>query len=149
MTTDDETLRILVVEDDPTRVEVFEAWLQYLHLPCQFRIVWSKSAGSAIGLLERDRGKVYAGIMLDHDLNQQSLSNVDRLFSGKDVTKKIIEVTDTGTPILIHSTNESGGPKMKGTLEGAGFSVELVPFYALDFEQYRDWLSYVCEVSQS
>lgn len=55
--------RILIVEDDDERVAKFRSWL-----PETMRIVHARSAGSAIGILQRDKGRVYAGIMLDHDL---------------------------------------------------------------------------------
>lgn len=147
--TKDGKLRVLVVEDDPTRVEVFEAWLEYLKLPCDFHLVWTKSAGSAIGLLRRDRGRVYSGILLDHDLHQQNLTGQDKLYSGKDVVKTIIECVDSGVPVMVHSTNPKGGPEMANKLRGAGFSVEFMPFHCLRFPVYQEWLSYVCEASQA
>jgi len=142
-------LRVLVVEDDPTRVEVFKEWVKYMDLPCSLHFVWAKTAGAAIGILNRDVGSVYSGIMLDHDLDQQNvIPTQGRRYTGRDVVAKILEVTDRDTPILVHSTNEKGGPEMREKLESAGFSAELIPFYALEFNLYRDWINYVCEKSR-
>ena len=56
-------LRILVVEDDRGRENRIRAML-----PAEVLAVVVNSGGKALGLLERDRGSVYAGILLDHDL---------------------------------------------------------------------------------
>lgn len=141
-------VRILCVEDDATRVGVFEEWIKYMKLPYEVRFVWAKSAGAAIGLLSRDRGRVYAGILLDHDLDLQNLTSWDGLYSGKDVVKKIVEVVDKDVPVRIHSTNPKGGPEMKEKLEGAGFVVELMPFGRGHYGHYKDWLTHVCELQE-
>ena len=143
------TQPLLIVEDNPHRVEVFESWIKHAKLPCQLRVVWAKAAGSAIGLLKRDQGRVYAGILLDHDLDLQNLTNFSGQYSGKDVVKAIIEYVDLDVPVMVHSTNVTGGPDMASKLRGAGFTVELAPFNDLNFGIYKDWLSYVCESAQT
>lgn len=55
--------RTLIVEDDPERANILQDWL-----PDNVRPVVVTSAGKAMGVLARDRGNVYAGILLDHDL---------------------------------------------------------------------------------
>jgi CheY-like chemotaxis protein len=144
-------VRVLIVEDDEERVSVFRRMLKHAKkLPhdCEIRLVWAKNAGAAIGLLERDPGNVYAGIMLDHDLDRQNLTSWDGLFTGKDVVKKIINVVDKDTLMFVHSTNVTGGPKMRTTLEGAGFYTKLHPWGTIRLNMFRDWLLEVCEVVQ-
>jgi hypothetical protein len=49
-------LRLLLIEDDMTRIDLFQKWL-----PADIRMVVASSPGKAIGILQRDRGRVYAG----------------------------------------------------------------------------------------
>ena len=69
--------RLLLVEDDSDRVEIFRSWV-----PAGVHIVWARSAGAAIGLARRDRGSVYGGVLLDHDLQQQAITADDKNLSG-------------------------------------------------------------------
>lgn len=78
-------LRILIVEDDPDRARRLQSWL-----PEGVRTVVVASAGRALGVLHRDRGSVYAGILLDHDLQEQAATDSDRHLSGSDVVDAII-----------------------------------------------------------
>ena len=50
--------RLLLIEDDNERVEIFRSWL-----PADVRLVHAGSAGRALGILQRDR-EAYAGIIL-------------------------------------------------------------------------------------
>jgi CheY-like chemotaxis protein len=142
---------LLVVEDNDARMQVFERWLKVKGgvLSCTVRLVWAKSAGAAIGLLERDPGSVYAGIMLDYDLDEQKVTHWGGLYNGRDVVKKIIEVVDKTTLMLVHSSNTIGGPRMHRELEGAGFCTELAPFQYLRVTRWIDWLVAVCDQSQN
>ena len=58
--------RILIVEDDSDRLREIKSWM-----PPDVFVSNVTDAGAAIGLIKRDRGRVYAGIMLDHDLQEQ------------------------------------------------------------------------------
>ena len=69
--------RILIIEDDQERIKRLLSWM-----PADVRTVVTTSAGKAIGLLKRDRGNVYAGILLDHDLQEQVAAENDRYLSG-------------------------------------------------------------------
>jgi len=145
-----EMLRILVVEDNDSRITGLQRWARTAERrsDCEFKLVWAKAAGSAIGLLKRDQGRVYAGIMLDHDLYQQKLTLVDDQFNGKDVADAVIEYVDKDVPIFVHSANTMEAPKIEKKLLGAGFAVEREPFLQMRADQYIDWLLYCCECSQ-
>ena len=69
-------LRILIVEDDPERARRLQSWLLQ-----DARTVVVASAGRTLGVLHRDRGSVYAGILLDHDLQKQAATDSDRHLS--------------------------------------------------------------------
>lgn len=79
-----EILKILIVEDDRKRAEAFSSWM-----PDGYRAVIVKSAGTALGLLERDKGYVYAGVCLDHDLRQQVAVSSDHDLSGTTVVRAV------------------------------------------------------------
>jgi CheY-like chemotaxis protein len=64
-------IRILLIEDNPIRIALFQNWL-----PAEVRLLVVSSAGKAEGLLLRDRGRVYAGILLDNDLQEQTINTI-------------------------------------------------------------------------
>src|SRR6056297_849675 len=99
--------RILMIEDDTERAELLQSWL-----PKDVIVVMASSAGRALGILERDRGYVYAGLMLDHDLQLQTATEADKGLSGSNIVDAVIRNIDRRTPILVHSYNRSKAPIM-------------------------------------
>ena len=134
-------LRLLVVEDNDDRVELFRAWL-----PDGFLLVHASSAGRALGILRRDRGTVYAGILLDHDLQGQAANDADRALSGTQVAELVAQNVDPRVPILVHSTNRTKGTSMVQALSAQGFDVEHQPMDELTRTAFLDWVRYVAEV---
>lgn len=134
--------RILVVEDDPAREQTIRSWL-----PTDIRPVLATSAGAAIGTLRLDRGAVYAGIMLDHDLQSRRAGGHDEHLCGQDVVEAIVEYVDRDVPILIHSMNSIGRAAMASRLRKAGFSVEVIPMSALTPVELEEWLADVREAA--
>jgi len=126
--------RILLIEDDNERVETFKAWL-----PEDVRLVHAGSAGRAIGILQRDRN-AYAGIMLDHDLRGQMVTEKDFSLDGTIVSKTIMANIPSDTPILIHSMNPADAPKMDLALSKSGFSVTRIPMSEMTEEKFCEWL---------
>ncbi len=110
------------------------------------RTVVVASAGRALGVLQRERGSVYAGILLDHDLQEQAATDSDRHLSGNDVVDAIIMNVSKHVPILVHSVNVSQAPVMVGRLESAGFWVTRVPMDKLTKEKLDEWLEEVREI---
>jgi hypothetical protein len=148
-----EHVLLLIVEDDERRVEYFKRWNQKANHPdrvaaVEFRFVWARSAGAAIGIIKRDKGDVYDGILLDYDLDQQQLTATEKLFTGKHVVDAVIDNISKNVPILVHSTNPKEGPKMAERLQGAGFSVESLPYNIIERGPYYDWLKYVVDSSE-
>ncbi|MEE2829157.1 MAG: cyclic-phosphate processing receiver domain-containing protein [Myxococcota bacterium] len=133
-------LRLLLVEDSAIREERIRLWL-----PPEVHMVWAKSAGAAIGVLQRDRGRTYAGLRLDHDLQQQVRGGADGELTGQDVVLKVIEVIDKDVPILVHSMNDAGGAAMAGQLEKAGFEVTRWPWADMSKGVFERWLEEVRE----
>jgi len=127
--------RILMVEDDEARVALVRSWL-----PTWARLVWAQSAGAAIGLIQRDAGRLYAGVLLDHDLGLRTKTEADSTLSGTDVTKALLEKFSSDIPILVHSMNSVRVPRLVRMLEDRGFWVTAVPFEALTQQVFRAWI---------
>lgn len=128
-------LRLLIVEDNEERLECFRSWL-----PEDVRPVVATSAGRAIGIVQRDRGTVYAGILLDHDLVEQIVADGEQRFSGTHVTDAIITHVSVDVPILVHSMNFGRATAMVSKLEHAGFWVTRAPMSSLTQEKLGAWL---------
>jgi hypothetical protein len=127
--------RLLLIEDDIGRVEELRAWC-----PAWVHLVWAQSAGAALGLIRRDPGRVYGGILLDHDLQQRAKTEDDLTLSGTQVALALIAHVSSDVPILIHSTNQIAITPIVQQLEGQGFWVTRIPFYHLTEERFLAWL---------
>ncbi len=128
--------RLLIIEDDFERERVLRSWL-----PPDAKVVVAGSAGRAIGILERDKGSVYAGILLDHDLQGRLATTTDRYLDGKDVVSGIIKNVSVDVPILVHSMNVSQAPLMAERLEKYGFSVTRIPMANLTRQRLQEWVA--------
>ena len=143
MTTDSgkgEILRLLVVEDSEARMELFREWI-----PEGFRATFVRSAGRAMKVLELDAGRVYAGILLDHDLDQAVADDSELVLTGRQVVDRLVRVVDRNVPVMIHSVNLLGARMMEQTLVAHGFDVTRVSFFQLDENRLVRWLEGVRE----
>ena len=123
------------------RIGFFKRWL-----PEGFRFVAVISAGAALGLIERDRGFVYAGICLDHDLQGQVKTEADLDLSGTTVVNWVLRYMDRRRIlILVHSMNPKRAPSMVGKLKAAGFDVIRIPMGDLSKTQLQEWCEEVME----
>ena len=135
--------RLLLIEDDLGRVADFRGLL-----PEWAKLVWVQSAGSAIGLISRDRGYLYGGILLDHDLAQRAITEDDYSLSGTDVALALVEHFSIDIPILIHSTNQVHVPRIVRQLEDKGFWVTRIPFFDMSDSAFLEWLNEARELWQ-
>ena len=78
--------RLLIVEDSAERERLFREWI-----PDDFRVTFVKSAGRALKVLELDAGRVYAGILLDHDLDQAVAIESELQLSGRQVVERMVQ----------------------------------------------------------
>jgi CheY-like chemotaxis protein len=136
-------LRLLVVEDDHDRIARFTAWT-----PPDIRLVVARGGGRALGLLERDPGRVYAGLLLDHDLPGQAVNAEECNVSGTQVAQCIQRWVHPDVPILIHSMNPSGAQRMAGLLTRARFDVTVIPMAELTETRFVAWLETVREIQE-
>lgn len=133
--------RILMIEDDEVRIERIASWL-----PPDFRLVVTRSAGRAMRTLHLDRPSTYAGIMLDHDLQQQIAADAEASLSSSNLIDLIIRKIHHDVPVLVHSMNSSRGPMLVERLRGAGFYTSYVPFEQLTRQGFLNWIEYVREL---
>jgi CheY-like chemotaxis protein len=128
--------RILLIEDDAGRIDVFSRWLQ----DTEFVLVVVRSGGQALGMLAKGSTQAIAGILLDHDLSDSPYTQADLGLSATDVLPAIKLQVRRTVPVLIHSHNANKPPMMQRSLQSAGFSVTRVRFAALKEDRFREWL---------
>ena len=128
-------MRILIIEGNTQREELLRSWI-----PPDARAVIARSAGRAIGILERDRGRVYSGIVLDHDLQEKPATEADRYLSGQDLVDRIISNVSRDVPILVHSVNASQGWVMAVRLQKQGFEVTHIPMSLMTARAFEEWV---------
>jgi len=128
--------RILIIEDNPERIEKFQSWLQHT----RFLPMVANSGGQAVGMFRHGTEGV-AGICLDHDLNSNPRTESDNWVSGSDVVQQILMTVPKYVPILVHSMNTTHAPRMVKKLNSAGFSVTRIRMVILDEARFMTWLS--------
>ena len=137
--------RLLVIEDNVERVNIFRQWI-YEGTP----LVVASSTGVAMGMLKRDNnrknGRVYSGILLDHDLREQAILASDLSLSATNLIDLIIENIEKDVPILMHSMNRVEATSMKKRLEAGGFDVTQNPMAKLTKIEFDEWLTYCYEL---
>lgn len=133
--------RLLLIEDNDARINQFREWL-----PENMVLVVAASAGRAIGTLQHSDPYDYAGILLDHDLDQQVVNADELLFTGSNVVGTLIAKISNEIPVLVHSINFNGASNMRRKLEKSGFEVTTCPMTRLTREQFSVWLKDVLEL---
>ena len=131
-------IRLLIIEDSEERIGLFRQWM-----PADIQALFVRSAGRAVRVLELDRGAVYAGICLDHDLNEQMLVREEREVNGVEVVRRLVRHISRDVPILVHSMNFGGATSMTRMLMAQGFSVTRIPFKNMHEGVFIDWIDEV------
>lgn len=134
-------IRLLLVEDSVERHEKFRAWT-----PPHIKLVEAHDAGKALGILERTEDDEYAGIMLDYNLHKRVTVMDPRAPTpkGDKVVLALVRKKLMGVSVLVHSTNEKGGPRMEKLLRGADYDVTRIRFTDLTEERYLAWVKDAC-----
>ena len=120
---------VLLVEDDDERAAKIEQCV-----PHQVRCVRARSAGTAIGILRRDK---FTGILLDHDLYRSA--HADPQLTGKSVAHAICETQPRTCQIFVHSQNPTGARHVFALLKEAGFAVEQFPWSSEAIGPLTSW----------
>ncbi|MCA8899766.1 MAG: hypothetical protein KDA53_00795 [Hyphomonas sp.] len=108
-------------------------------------IAEAKSAGQAMGFLQRLQAGELAGVLLDHDLNQQAKTAQDLTLSGSSIVSLIVRYVSSDVPVLIHSMNPAGAASMAEKLEANDFDVTVIPMQRLTRSEFDEWLENVRE----
>lgn len=127
---------MLLIEDQSHRIATFTEWLA----ETEFVLIVCRSGGQAKGVLTKGGTQVIAGILLDHDLTDATITEHDSFLSSTDVLPLIATNVRKQTPVLIHSHNHFMAPKMHRYLNSAGMEVTSVRFAALTKEIFDKWL---------
>ncbi|NBD95290.1 MAG: hypothetical protein GVY11_02290 [Gammaproteobacteria bacterium] len=128
-------IRLLVVEDNAERLALFKRWM-----PEDVRVTWAPSAGRAMRIIQLDAGRVYAGMLLDHDLVDQNASESELGLTGRHVVDRIVRHIHPDAAMLVHSINPAGARMMVEKLELAGFWTTRVPFPQLGEARLNRWI---------
>lgn len=134
--------RILLIEDDPERIERIHEWLKNT----DFVLIEASSGGKAKGILKKGMTGGIAGVMLDHDLEKQRLTSADMSISGTDLIKGISQSIPKHIPILVHSMNDSKSPLMMKQLSQQGYSVTKNKMEELTKAKFDEWLEEVADI---
>ena len=121
---------ILFLDDDPNR-----AALAYQRMNEEDRnnTIWCQTAEEAIYTL-KDYKEVLTQVYLDHDLGGQTYVHSAREDCGMEVIRFIEKLSAedlayfNGTKFVVHTWNESAGPKMVERLHKLGLGAEYKPF---------------------
>lgn len=128
--------RLLLIEDNTERIVQFQNWLQ----DTEFVVIEASSGGRAKGILRKGATDGIAGIMLDHDLEQQPVIENDLKMSSSHLMNALIISIPRSVPVLIHSMNDSKPVMMERQLKSAGFSVTRIKMDILTRASFNEWL---------
>jgi len=115
-------MRILILEDDINRIELFKSKLS-MH-----ELTFCTRAMEAVNLVTNVK---YDLMFLDHDLEGKPYEDSDYENTGYQVAKMIPATLNKDTRIIIHSMNPVGAENMKCII---GSSAERIPFSWLKWE---------------
>lgn len=133
--------RILLIEDNAERITTFRDWLART----EFIAIEASSGGRAMGILRKGMTEGIVGLCLDHDLNDQPVTDVDPLLSGSHLIRAIATSLPRSVPILVHSMNYDKAHGMCKQLATLGYSVKRIPMAVLNDERFSAWLQDVRE----
>jgi CheY-like chemotaxis protein len=86
--------RILLVDDNADRIETFRDWLA----STEFVAIEASSDGRAMGVLRKGMTEGIAGHCLDHDIDNQPVTDTDLLLSGSHLIEAIVTSLPRSTP---------------------------------------------------
>ena len=102
--------RLLIIEDDDANRSIQVVG------PSRCENSGGTQRRNGPGYITAGPGTVYGGILLDHDLQKRTVTQMDRSLSGTQVIESIISNIGPEVPVLIHSTNSAGSAVMMGRL---------------------------------
>ena len=118
-------VRVLFVEDDPYRMDVFNK-----DLFKDDQVHWAKDAKDGIRALQRN---TYDLVMLDHDLADAHYKDLDAAANhaegtGRDVAKFMVTMENPPPFAFVHSWNPGGALAIGDILTEGGINNFVAPF---------------------
>lgn len=101
-------MRLLILEDDPSRVHEFYKMFE------DHSLVVVNTAADAISFLSTSK---FNAIFLDHDLGGKTYVDSDNENTGYQVAKMLSVSINRHTPVVIHSWNGVGAKRMLNALK--------------------------------
>ena len=153
--------RLLVVEDDAERIELFKEWLGARRAgdkapagedPSRPLVLLECATDGPIALemvrrafKDGRRGSSpYQGILLDVDLDLQPKGPTPRQrINGFIVAQALTVHAPPDVPVFVHSMNPGEAPRVVDLLEAAGFAVDRVPMWDLRLTKGRPLIEWV------
>jgi hypothetical protein len=121
--------RVLVLEDDPTRLALFRGAHPFA--------TYVETAAECVAQLARQD---WDDVCLDHDLGGEMFADPQRENTGSGVVRWIVANRPRIRRVLVHSLNGPAATAMVQMLTKAGYVAEHVPFLWLTAEQRGDAL---------
>ncbi len=119
--------RILILEDNPMRIDLFR---RFVGGKARFQIF--ETAWPAIKALQTFK---YDLIFLDHDLGGQQMVTDDKINgTGYDVAKALANTLNKDTQVVVHSCNPVGAKNMMAVLND---KTHAIPFGADIFKWFK------------
>lgn len=119
--------RILLLDDDRSRIEAFRRWIERLSLA-------ATAVETAEECIEQLKSGVWDLVLLDHDLSGETYVDSTRSDTGMEVVRWLQSVSEVRHgAFIVHSMNEVAAAAMYFDLQELGCSVEQVPFGSREF----------------
>jgi CheY-like chemotaxis protein len=115
-------MKILLLEDDPNRVEQFQQRVKELNERnnIKFELVHVETAKDCIDKLETDKFKL---VLLDHDLGGEVYVDTDNTNTGSEVARWMNKNPDKikGVSIITHTFNPAGAKNIVALVPQCGY----------------------------
>lgn len=149
------TARVLLVEDDPRKVEVFEEWFEVFEAPdwgySTLELTVLPSGHPALHEIGSMGPATYAGIILDTDVGvSKQFANPMAVRSGRAIANALVERRMPHIPVLIASVDRGAVAAMEEPLCSRNL-VDYLPFFDLQSEvngqrAIDHWLTHSCVI---
>lgn len=130
------TMKILILEDNESRIKLFKDKLGHAEL----ELYVAETADKAIDMIDNNKFEV---VFLDHDLGGKVYVDSGEHNTGHTVAKHVAEL-ELSMPVIIHSFNTVGATNMYKYLTEHGHKGTVV-YFPFGCENFLQVLKEICE----